>query len=226
MIAPRSQGRQCGRSQWLRWKRGSNLSRERDGVEESIMRIAVVGAGGVGGYYGSLLQQSGQDVVFLARGTHLEAMRRVGLRIESVLRDPVALPVRAAGLPEQIGPVDLVLFTVKSYDSAAAAAGLRPLLGPDTAVLTLQNGMDNIDVLSEAVGGRYVLGGLCQIFCALAAPGIIRHTNWPRARPSSRGGSRLPPRCCRVDRPSRRTPRPAADPHARRARSSRPRCTL
>lgn len=144
------------------------------------MRIAVVGAGAVGGYYGALLQQSGQDVAFLARGVHLEALRAQGLRVESVIADPVTLPVRAAAATEEIGPVDLVLFTVKAYDSAAAAALLPPLLGAHTAVLTLQNGVDSVDVLADAVGRDRVLGGLCQIFCALSSPGVIRYTGGPR----------------------------------------------
>lgn len=144
------------------------------------MRIAVVGAGGIGGYYGALLQQSGQDVAFLARGAHLEAMRAHGLRVESVLGDPVMLPVRASERPQEIGAVDLVLFTVKAYDSASAAGALPPLLRSDAAVLTLQNGVDNVDVLSDAVGSPHVLGGLCQIFCTLAAPGVVRHTGGPR----------------------------------------------
>jgi len=139
-----------------------------------------VGAGGIGGYYGALLHQSGQDVTFLARGAHLEAIRGDGLRVESVLADPAVLRVRAAGTPEECGPVDLVLFTVKAFDSASAAAGLHPLLKPGTAVLTLQNGVDSVDVLSGAVGTGYILGGLCQIFCILAAPGVVRHTGGPR----------------------------------------------
>ena len=139
------------------------------------MRIAVVGAGGIGGYYGALLQQSGHDVSFIARGPHLQAMRARGLRVESVLGDPLMLHVQASDRPEEIGPVDLVLFTVKTYDSIAAAAGLRPLLSPGTAVLTLQNGVESVDVLSGAVGADHVLGGLCQIFCAVAGPGLVRH---------------------------------------------------
>jgi len=140
------------------------------------MHIAVVGAGGVGGYYGALLQQSGQRVSFLARGTHLEAMRSRGLRVESTVAEPVTLRVTATDHPGEIGRVDLVLFTVKAFDSASAAAQLPPLLGPETGVLTLQNGVDSIDVLAEHVGRAHVLGGLCQIFCTLAAPGFIKHT--------------------------------------------------
>lgn len=140
------------------------------------MHIAVVGAGGVGGYYGALLQQSGQLVSFLARGAHLDAMRSRGLRVESAIAEPVTLRVTATDHPGEIGQVDLVLFTVKAYDSASAAAQLPPLLGPETGVLTLQNGVDSIDVLAGSVGRRHVVGGLCQIFCTLAAPGFIKHT--------------------------------------------------
>ncbi|MGH2399516.1 MAG: 2-dehydropantoate 2-reductase [bacterium] len=149
-------------------------------LETGIMRIAVVGSGGVGGYYGSLLQQSGQQVSFLARGAHLEAMRSHGLRVESAIADPITLRVTATDHPAEIGRVDLVLFTVKAYDSASAAALLPPLLGPDTGVLTLQNGVDSIDVLAERVGRAHVLGGLCQIFCALSRPGMIKHMGGPR----------------------------------------------
>lgn len=140
------------------------------------MHIAVVGAGGVGGYYGALLQQSGQRVSFLARGAHLDAMRSRGLRVESVIAEPVTLRVAATDHPGEIGRVDLVLFTVKAYDSVSAAARLPALLGPETGVLTLQNGVDSIDVLAGSVGRKHVMGGLCQIFCTLAAPGFIKHT--------------------------------------------------
>jgi 2-dehydropantoate 2-reductase len=140
------------------------------------MRIAVVGAGAIGGYYGAILQQAGTDVVFVARGAHLAAMRDRGLRVESAVAEPVTLRVRAVEDPRQIGPVDLVLFTVKAYASADAARLLPPLLAADTAVLTLQNGVDSVDVLIEAVGRAHVLGGLCQIFCSLAAPGVVRQT--------------------------------------------------
>jgi len=144
------------------------------------MRIAVVGAGAIGGYYGGLLQRAGAEVTFLARGRQLAALRDRGLRVESAVEDPFTLPVQATDDPRETGAVDLVLFTVKAYDSAAAAQLLPPLLGPATPVLTLQNGVDSIDVLSEAVGRAHVLGGLCQIFCAVAAPGVIRQTGGPR----------------------------------------------
>lgn len=144
------------------------------------MKIAVLGAGGIGGYYGGLLLQTGHDVTFLARGTHLQAIRERGLTIESVLSGPVRLPARATDQPAEIGPVDLVLFTVKSYDTASAAELLPLLIGEATAVLTLQNGVDNVEVLVERVERQHVLGGLCYIFCHIASPGVIRHTGGPR----------------------------------------------
>lgn len=144
------------------------------------MRIAVVGAGGIGGYYGALLQLSGQGVAFLARGAHLRALQRHGLRVESAVAAPVRLTVMTTDDPRQIGPVELVLFTVKAYDSATAAHQLPPLLGQRTAVLTLQNGVDNVEVLSDAVGEEHVLGGLCEIFCTHPAAGVIRQTGGSR----------------------------------------------
>jgi len=144
------------------------------------MRIAVLGAGAVGGYYGAVLQRSGNDVSFLARGRHLAAIRDRGLRVESAVEAPFTVPARVTDNPLEIGPVDLVLFTVKAYDTPAAARLLPPLLGPETAVLTLQNGVDSVEALGEAVGRRHLLGGLCQIFCTVAAPGLVRQTGGPR----------------------------------------------
>jgi 2-dehydropantoate 2-reductase len=144
------------------------------------MRIAVVGVGGVGGYFGALLQRAGHHVAYLARGAHLAAMREHGLRVESVAADPFSVDVRAVDRADGVGPVDFVLFTVKAYDTAAASALLPPLLGGNTAVLTLQNGVDNVDVLIGAVGRDHVLGGAAYIFSSIAAPGVIRHTGGPR----------------------------------------------
>lgn len=145
------------------------------------MKIAVIGAGGIGGYYGALLHQNGHEVTFLARGPHLTAIRERGLRLESVLLPgPVSLQVRATDKSTEIGPVDLALFTVKSYDTEAAAALLPPLLTDKTAVLTLQNGVDNIDRLIGRVGGSHILGGACYIFTSIASPGVITHTGGSR----------------------------------------------
>lgn len=145
------------------------------------MKIAVVGAGGIGGYYGALLHQTGHEVTFVARGSHLAAIRERGLRVESVLLpEPVSLRVRVTERSEDIGPVDLVLFSVKSYDTDTAAALLPALIADETAVLTLQNGVDNVDRLSESVGRTHVLGGAAYIFTAITSPGVISHTGGSR----------------------------------------------
>jgi 2-dehydropantoate 2-reductase len=112
------------------------------------MRIAVIGSGGIGGYYGALLAKAGHDVVFVARGSHLEAMQRHGL----TLRTPggeTTVPVTAVADTGRVEPVDLVLFCVKSYDTESAAPLLRPLMGRDTTVLTFQNGVDNADTIGS-----------------------------------------------------------------------------
>jgi 2-dehydropantoate 2-reductase len=115
------------------------------------MRMAVYGAGGVGGYFGGRLAQAGADVHFIARGAHLQALRERGLRVRSVKGD-FAVEVQATDDPAEIGPCDFVLFCVKSFDTDAAAARLGPLLGDDTAVVSLQNGVDNEEKLAKAIG--------------------------------------------------------------------------
>src|ERR671916_3154577 len=107
------------------------------------MRALVVGAGGTGGYFGGLLARAGHDVTFIARGAHLDALRTRGLTVESRLAGTFTLPVRATDDPGELGPVDLILFCVKTYDTDAAAASIRPLIGPETMLLSLQNGVDN-----------------------------------------------------------------------------------
>jgi 2-dehydropantoate 2-reductase len=140
------------------------------------MRIAVLGSGGVGGYFGGRLAAAGADVAFLARGAHLDAMRTRGLRIESP-KGNVHIPnTKAAGDPAEVGPVDIVFFTVKLYDTEPAIAMLPPLLGPDTAVIPLQNGVDSIARLTAAVGPRHTAGGTCYVSAVISAPGVIRHT--------------------------------------------------
>ncbi len=147
------------------------------------MRIAVMGAGAVGGYFGGRLAQAGEPVVLIARGEHLRAIQADGLRVRSIAGDfTVRVPATddPARVRELIGPVDLVLFGVKSYDTAAAADALRPLLGPETGVLTLQNGVVNTEILVERLGPRHVLGGLVYGFAVIEAPGQIRHTQGGR----------------------------------------------
>ena len=140
------------------------------------MRIAVVGAGGVGGYFGGRLAAAGADVTFLARGAQLEALRSRGLMIHS-FRGDVHLPrVNAAADPNAIGPVDIVFFTVKLYDAEPATVLLPPLLGPDTAVIPLQNGVDSVGIVSRAVGRRHTAGGTVYVAAVIAEPGVIRHS--------------------------------------------------
>jgi 2-dehydropantoate 2-reductase len=140
------------------------------------VRIAIFGSGGVGGYFGGRLAAAGEDVTFLARGAHLDALQRDGLRITSPLGD-VHLPnVQAADRPQAIGPVDVVLFTVKMYDVDTAAATLTPLIGPNTVVITLQNGVDAMDMVARHVGADHVAGGAAYIVAVIDKPGHIRHT--------------------------------------------------
>lgn len=140
------------------------------------MRIAVVGAGGVGGYFGGRLAAAGSDVTFLARGAHLEAMRARGLRLESPNGNLHVHRVNATDDPTTIGPVDAVLFAVKLYDVEPAAGMLPPLVGPDTVVLPFQNGVDAVGMLSGAVGRPHVGGGVAYVASVVSEPGVIRHT--------------------------------------------------
>ena len=141
------------------------------------MRIAIMGSGGVGGYLGGRLAASGEDVAFIARGAHLAALRSEGLRIESGgLGDATVDPAAATDDPASVGPVDLVIFAVKLYDTEGAAQAAKPLVGRATGVVTLQNGVDSVEVLSRVLGRQHVIGGVAHIAAVIAAPGVIRHT--------------------------------------------------
>src|SRR5215212_8337467 len=131
------------------------------------MRIAVVGSGGVGGYFGGRLASAGVDVTFLARGAHLSALRAEGLRIESPGGNLHVRSLHATDDPATVGPVDIVFFTVKLYDTEAAARLLPPLIGPHTVVIPFQNGVDSIDVLTRAVGKAHVAGGTTYVTAVL-----------------------------------------------------------
>ncbi len=156
------------------------------------MRIAVVGAGGVGGYIGGRLALVGNDVVLIARGAHLKAIQADGLKVKSINGD-FQVRVKATDRPETVGPVDLVIFAVKSYDTESAAEQIRPMVGPNTAVLTVQNGVDNEEKLVRIFGPERVLGGVVYIDSYIEAPGLIVHTDGGRVvfaeldgRPSER----------------------------------------
>jgi 2-dehydropantoate 2-reductase len=145
------------------------------------MRIAIVGAGAVGGYFGARLAQAGRDVTFIARGAHLDAIRARGLQVISPVLGDFTARARAESDPAAVGPVDLVLFAVKAYDNAAAIPQLAPLVGPGTAVLTLQNGIDSTVQLAAALGEACVLGGTTYVATAIEAPGRIVQTGVHRS---------------------------------------------
>lgn len=140
------------------------------------MRIAIVGAGGVGGGYGAALAHAGADVTFIARGAHLAAMRKDGLRIESARGNTHLRPTQATDDPAAVGPVDYVLFCVKLWDVESAGAAIRPMVGSDTAVITLQNGVDAHERLILILGTRAVMPGVANISATIAEPGLIRQT--------------------------------------------------
>ena len=140
------------------------------------MRIAIVGSGGVGGYFGGRLAAAGTDVTFLARGAHLDAMRARGLRIDSP-RGNLHLPsVKAESDPAAVGPVDVVFFAVKLYDTESALSLLPPLVGPRTVVVGFQNGVETVGTLTRAVGAPRTAGGVSYVSAVIAEPGVIRHT--------------------------------------------------
>ena len=139
------------------------------------MRIAVFGTGGVGGYFGGRLAQAGEDVVFVARGTHLEAMRTQGLRVESIKGNFTITPVQATDDPAQIGIVDVVIVAVKAWQIPDVAQAIRPMIGPQTYVVPLQNGLEAPAQLADVLGSDYVLGGTCAIYSFITEPGCIRH---------------------------------------------------
>lgn len=137
------------------------------------MKIAVLGAGGVGGYFGGLLAHAGHDVTFLARGDHLQAMREHGLQVKSVNGDFAIIPCQATDRPEEVGPVQYVLVAVKHYQLEGAAPSLLPLIGEGTTVAPLLNGIDAPRVLSQVVGEEHVVGGFCSLVSMVESPGII-----------------------------------------------------
>lgn len=138
------------------------------------MKVAVMGSGGVGGYYGGLLALNGNDVTFIARGAHLHAIREKGLTVKSVNGDFVIHPAQATDDPAQVGPVEWVLFTVKTYDTDGAIETMRPLVGAMTTIVTMQNGVESFDQLAAAFGREKVLVAPTQITSAIVEPGVIR----------------------------------------------------
>jgi 2-dehydropantoate 2-reductase len=141
------------------------------------MRIAVMGTGGVGGYFGARLAQGGHDVAFVARGRQLEALRAHGLRVESPLGDVHLPEIEVSDDPARLGQADLVLFGVKLWDTEASAELIKPMLTERTAVVSFQNGVVKDDILRRVVGPAHVIGGVCYIAATIAEYGVIRHGN-------------------------------------------------
>jgi 2-dehydropantoate 2-reductase len=153
------------------------------------MRVAAMAAGAVGGYYGARLAAAGHDVAFIARGAHRDAIRRDGLTIESTLGDLHLKDVNVTDDPREVGPVDLVLFAVKLWDTEVAGEQARPLVGADTRVITFQNGVDSVERLAPILGDAATIGGATYVVTTIARPGVIRHT-----------GAIARVRCGRLDR--------------------------
>jgi len=140
------------------------------------MRIAVMAAGAVGGYFGARMAAAGHDVAFVARGAHRDTIRRDGLKVESAVGDLHLKEVNVTDDPKQIGPVELVLFAVKLWDTEAAGEQTRPLIGSNTRVITLQNGVDSVERLAPILGDDATIGGATYVVTKIARPGVIRQT--------------------------------------------------
>ncbi|MGA8936644.1 MAG: 2-dehydropantoate 2-reductase [Pseudolabrys sp.] len=141
------------------------------------MRIAAMAAGAVGGYFGARMAAAGHDVFFIARGAHRDAIQKNGLTIQSVYGDLHLPKPNVTDDPATVGPVDIVLFAVKLWDTETAAAAARPLLGPDSRLITFQNGVDSVERLSGVLGPERVVGGAAAIATTISSPGVIKHTS-------------------------------------------------
>ncbi|GGX93416.1 2-dehydropantoate 2-reductase [Litchfieldella qijiaojingensis] len=139
------------------------------------MRIAIYGAGGVGGYFGGRLAEAGEDVTFIARGDHLNAIKHKGLHVHSIAGDFTIPSAKVSNDPASVGPVDCVIVAVKAWQVMDAAEEMRPMIGHDTFVVPLENGVEAVDQLADVLGQEHVIGGLCGILAWREGPGVIRH---------------------------------------------------
>ncbi len=148
-------------------------------MSSSTITVAVVGAGGTGGYYGGALARAGNHVTMIARGPHLAAIRANGLQVNSVLLGDFHLDVEATDDMSSVGPVDLVIFAVKSYGTDAAIRDMGPLIGDDTMIISTQNGIDSERLLGEAFGLEHVLGCAATVSAKIEAPGVVTQGGGP-----------------------------------------------
>ena len=139
------------------------------------MKIAVFGTGGVGGYFGGQLARNGNDVTFIARGAHLAAIRESGLRVESIDGNFIIYPAKATDSPETLGKVDLILLAIKAWQLDNAIQPMKSMVGTNTIILPLLNGMEHMDTLLAVFGEEHVIGGFCRISAFIGGPGVIRH---------------------------------------------------
>ncbi|MDQ5987515.1 MAG: 2-dehydropantoate 2-reductase [Syntrophus sp. SKADARSKE-3] len=137
------------------------------------MKISIFGTGGVGGYFGGLLAKSGQDVTFIARGPHLQAIRKKGLLVKSVFGDFDVSPAQVTDKPSEAGSADLIIVATKTYHTDDAAQAIKPMVGPDTVVMSLQNGVDSAIRIGQVVGMEHMIGGATWLSAAIEAPGVI-----------------------------------------------------
>ena len=142
------------------------------------MRIVVYGTGGVGGYFGGRLAQAGEEVTFIARGEHLRAIKANGLKVDSSSGDFVIYPAKARDNVGEVGETDLVILGVKAWQVPEAAGAIKPLVGPNTTVMPLQNGVDAVPQLVAELRADNVIGGLCRIVSFVVEPGHIRHAGF------------------------------------------------
>ena len=156
------------------------------------MRIVVLGAGGVGGYFGAKLARAGEDVTFVARGAHLAAIRAEGLRVRSAIEGEAIVKVTAVEDTTGLPPADVVLLTVKAYGTEAVLERARGVVGLDTAVITLQNGVQSVELIDRVLGAGHAVGGAAYIFAVIAAPGVIEHRLLGRIAFGEMDGRRTP----------------------------------
>lgn len=141
------------------------------------MRIAIMAAGAVGAYFGARLADAGHDVFFIARGAHLEAIKKNGLKVDSAIGNTIIKNAKATDDPKSVGPVDIVLFAVKLWDTEKAAEQTKPLIGPNTRVISLQNGIDSYDRIAPIIGKEHTVGGATYVATVIAGPGVISQTS-------------------------------------------------
>ncbi len=141
------------------------------------MKIMIMGSGGVGAYYGGLLAGQGHDVTFIARGAHLQALRKTGLQVKSIHGDFNVAPAKATDQPAEAGPVDLILFCVKTYGTDDSIKAIQPAVNAGTVVMSLQNGVDAVERIGNIIGAEHVLGGVTYISSAIEAPGLVKQVS-------------------------------------------------